>query len=241
MRERKLLDLTLLYTGCYWLATWLVMSVIIWLSGLIVNTDFLTIFLFWIGMSAFVLIGWLYFVKLAAEMKKEFFKTLEEKGKAEAKIECPELKVFQVPKATGKCPNHHKDNAAMEFTITFFYLCKESITIYTNCAKFHIFKIDRKKDPKSLIIPKYKNKEECGDILEYYYYYIQRVEFSKDNIIFHFIDGESQNFPVAKKHAKPIIKEIRNHLRKTCERKMLHGYRDPFDVRVHKPIKQKSE
>jgi len=239
--KRGPLDLTLLYCGCYWYVTFIVTSILVWTGGLVSGTSIPYIIVFHLGVIAFIWVGWYYFVKLGAEYRKEFFKMLENKGIKDAKLECPEIKPFQVPKVTAKCPRQRKKDAPMEYTITFFYLCKESITIYTKCAKFHIFKIDRAKDPNSVFIPKYKNKEACGDILEYYFYYIQRVEFADNNIVFYFADGASTKFPVAKKQATPIIKEIRAHLRATAQRKMVHGYyKEPFDVRVrrHKAPKE---
>ncbi len=239
--KRGLLDLTLLYCGCYWFVTFTVTVLLTWVIGLVMHASILSITLFMIGVIAFIWVSWLYFVKLGAEYRKDFFKLLEKKGVKDAKLECPEIKAFQVPKVTQKCPRQRKKDAPMAYTISFFYLCKESITIYTKCAHFHIFKVEKAKVPGSIFIPKYKNKEACGDILEYYYYYIQRVEFANNEIVFYFADGSSKSFPVAKKQATPIIKEIRSHLRATAQRKMLHGYREPLDVRVHGRVKHTKE
>ncbi len=220
------------YTGCYYFYALILYSVVIWAFGLMVGFDLMTINIIWALTLLFIILSLAYYIVAAPDDKSAFFKKLQEKGLKEAQISCPDLEVYSVPKKTGSCPKLPKDYSAMEFETSFYFLCNDSVTLYTKCARFHIFKDEFKKEKKNFRTVKTK-KEACEEIYEFYYYDILYVTYENKKINFHFIDGNSISFDAEKKPAKKVIKALRNRLRLVKERKTTHGFHKSFDVHVN--------
>lgn len=219
------------YTGCYCLYTWIVLTICIWTVGLFLDAEVSTIETFMILMTLFVFVAVLYFMVSATDDRDLFFQKLQKKGLDEAKIECPDLETFSVPKQTGTCPYFPEKKGPMEFTTSFFYLCNDSVTIYTKCAKFHIFKEDVKLEKKLFVTVKTK-KESCEEIYEFYYYNMNYVTYEDKSIKFYFVDGTSRAFQAEKSPAKKVIKSLRKKMRHVMSRKTIHDYKHPLQVHV---------
>ncbi len=182
-------------------------------------------------MTLFIVVAVLYFIVSVPDDKEQFFQKLQNKGIDEAKIKCPDLESFSVPKQTGTCPFYPKELGPMEFETSFFYLCNDAVTIYTKCAKFHIFKDDIKIEKKGYRKVK-KKKETCEEIYEFYYYNMNYVTYENKQIVFHFIDGSIRAFNAEKKPAKKVIKALREKMRHVMARKTMHGYKKALHVNV---------
>ncbi len=219
------------YTGCYCLYTLLFFTIMIWTVGLMVGVDPETINLIWGMTMLFIIFSMGYYILSAPDDKETFFKKLQKKGIKEAKINCGNLKSFSVPKQTGTCPFYPKKIGPMEFTTSFYYLCEESVTIYTKCAKFHIFRDDVKVEKKKLRTVKTK-KESCEEIYEFYYYNINYINYEKKQILFYFNNGKSIGFDAEKKPAKKVIEALRQNMRESIRRKTIHAYGKAFPVEL---------
>lgn len=219
------------YIGCYCFYTLIAMSLLIWAVGLMNDIDVETINLIWGLTMLFIIISMAYYVISAPDDKDAFFAKLQDKGIKEASITCSDLKAFSVPKQTAKCPMYTKELGPMEFTTSFYYLCNDSVTIYTKCAKYHVFKDDVKVEKKMMRTVKTK-KESCEEIYEFYYYDILYVTYEKKQIKFHFIDGSVRSFDAEKKPAKKVIEALRKKLRQVARRKTIHGYKKPLNVHI---------
>ncbi len=205
----------------------------IWTLGLLIGVDPETINLVWGLTILFILFATGYYLLSAPGDKEAFFKKLEKKGIKEAHIDCDHLKTFSVPKQTGKCPFFPEKRGPMEFTTSFYYLCKESVTIYTKCAKFHIFREDVKVEKKKFHTVKTK-KDSCEEIYEFYYYNINYINYEKKQIVFYFNNGKHIGFDAAKKPAKKVIEAMRQNMRKSIRRKTIHAYGKAFPVELVK-------
>ncbi len=172
-----------------------------------------------------------YFVLSVPDDKEAFFEKLQKKGQKEAAINCPDLEVYTVPKQIGKCPFFNKTKGPMAFETSFYYLCNDAITIYTKCAKFHIFQDDVKIEKKGLRKVKTK-KESCEEIYEFYYYNMNYVVYENKKIVFYFIDGTKREFAAEKKPAKKVIKAIQDKMRRVVSRKTIHHYKKPFPISI---------
>jgi hypothetical protein len=219
------------YTGCYGAYTFLAFTLLIWAIGLMNGFDVETVALIWFLTTLFIIVATAYYLVSAPDDKDAFFAKLQDKGIKEASINCPDLQSFSVPKQTAKCPIYPKKIGPMEFTTSFYYLCNDSVTIYTKCAKYHIFKDEIKVEKLALRTVKTK-KESCEEIFEFYYYDILYVTFEEKQIKFHFIDGSVRGFAAEKKPAKKVIEALRKKLREVAKRKTIHGYKKAFDVHV---------
>ena len=237
--EKSLLEKVLLYTGCHCLESLIVYATLIVTGGFYIGASLESINQFLTLVMSFILVSVLYFWKYTPEYKKDFFKQLEKKGVTSANLDCKDIKTFPLPKAHSHCAffkklstiDAFKKRAPMGFDISFVFLCPDSVTIYTNCAKYHLYIDDVKVEKKGLRKVKTK-KNSCADIFEYYYYNIMYVEYKKKSIVFHLSDGTEKSFEAAKKDAAPVIKEIRIRLRKVMQRKTIHAYEAPFKVNV---------
>ncbi len=191
-----------------------------------------TINLIWGLTMLFILFAMGYFVLSAPDDKEKFFKMLQKKGIKEAKISCKNLKSFSVPKQTDTCPFYPKKLGPMEFTTSFYYLCDNSVTIYTKCAKFHIFRDDVKVEKKKFVGKKKTKKESCEEIYEFYYYNINYIQYEKKQIVFYFNNGTTRGFDAEKKPAKKVIEALRQNMRESIRRKTFHAYEKPLPVHL---------
>ena len=219
------------YTGCNCIYTWIVLTLMIWTAGLMSGAAIETIEIVMVLMTLFIIVSVLYFLVSAPDDKEQFFQKLQNKGIDEAKIKCPDLQVFSVPKQIGTCPYFSKEKGPLAFETSFFYLCNDSVTIYTKCAQFHIFKDDIKIEKKRFIKVK-KKKETCEEIYEFYYYNMNYVNYEGKQIVFYFIDGSKRAFTAEKKPAKKVIKALREKMRVVMARKTIHAYKKAFPVQI---------
>jgi len=245
VEDKTLLEKAMLYTGCYCVESLLSLPPLILAVGLYIDASLTSIILFTIGVILFIVVSTIFFWKYSVKYKDAFFNAL--KGKNKGHVECDNPDVIPNPKATAHCPFYKKysnfdelkKRAPMEFTIDFIYLCPDSITFISGCAKYHLFKDDLKITKKGLRKIKEKKKS-CGEVFEIYYYDIMYMDYDKKEgkIVFYMIDGSTWKFPADKAKQKDIIKKMRARLRQVKKRKTMHKYEKPFVVSVKKYKKE---
>jgi hypothetical protein len=242
--EKSFLEKVMLYTGCYCVETLFSLVPLVLAVGLYIDAQSWSIIAFTVGVILFIVVSTIFFWKYSQKYKDEFFKVLKEKGIKQTKVDCKDVEIISLPSPKDHCPFYKKygdyfnlkTRAPMAFEINFIYLCPDSITFYSNCAKYHLVKDDVKVVKKGFRKVRTK-KDTCADIFEIYYYNIMYINYEDNKIMFHLVDGSKWGYPVAKAKAGAIIKSMRTSLRKVMQRKTMHKYEKPFVVSVkkHKP------
>jgi len=238
--EKSLLEKVMLYTGCFCREALVLIPVTLFIT-LYFDFPNWSVITAMVLVTLFIVVSTIFFWKYTVKYKDAFFDVL--KGKNKGHVECEKPDVIPNPKATAHCPFFKrystfpelKKRAPMEFTIDFIYLCPDSITFITGCAKYHLFKDDIKVTKKGFRKVKTK-KNACGEVFEIYYYDIiyMKYDAKEGKIVFYLTDGSTYAFAADKVKQKDIIKKMRARLRQVKKRKTMHKYEKPFVVSVKK-------
>ncbi len=160
----------------------------------------------------YLYLSYLFYIKNINKSRDILLAKLEKNGRKELEIE-EDAKAINLFYKSSSCFLPKEPANAKEFTLTILYFGKEHLTIYESCPKSNIYKIHKKKANKKA---KPKPVESCGESQEYYYSYIQSVEFkNKSDIIITINSGEKVVLKAAKAPGKKTVNELRKILRKT--------------------------
>ena len=154
--------------------------------------------------------SYMFYIKSINTSRDVLLNILEKKGRKELQID-EDIEAIRLFKKVSSCSLPDEPANAKEFQLTILYLGKDQLTIYTSCPKSHIFKIHKKKVPGKM---KTAPVEACGESREYYYSYIQSIEF-KGDITITLNSGHKEVLKAAKAPAKATVNKIRKILRKT--------------------------
>ncbi len=167
----------------------------------------------------YLYLSYLFYIKSINVSRDILLEKLEKSGRKELNID-EDAKVIRLFNKSSTCFLPANANAnAKEFTLSILFLGKSHLSIYTSCPKSHIYKIHKKRKTKKA---KLKPVESCGESQEYYYSYIQSVEF-KGDIIITLNSGEKVVLKTSKDPGKKFVNELRKILRKTENSWMGHS------------------
>ncbi len=175
--------------------------------------------------AIYLFICYKFYIKSINVSRDILLEKLEKSGRKELNID-KDTKVIRLFNKSSSCFLPAEPANAKEFTLTILFLGKNHLSIYASCPKSHIFKIHKKRKTKKA---KLKPVESCGESQEYYYSYIQSVEF-KGDIIITLNSGEKVVLKTAKAPGKEFVNELRKILRKTENSWVGHSRGNHYDT-----------
>ena len=201
----KLLHLTLLWVGCYWLNLLIfsLLLLIVFASG----NGYLTALIFFTAVI-FIFISFIYHQHFAKEHFLEYCEMIIHESKK--KLDILNSKAYLLTKKGAKCNFLLKNRKT--YSIGVVYLSDEFLTYSSKCPPFHMFKLKRADRKRKFAIIK-----TCGLNKELYYSYIQSVHYNPDDDSLDIVltSGDVEKIPSEKKDAEKAVTAIREKLRNT--------------------------
>ncbi len=158
--------------------------------------------------AIYLYLSYIFYLKSINVSRDILLEKLEKSGRKELNID-QDAKAIRLFNKSSSCFLPAEPANAKEFTLAILFLGKNHLSIYKSCPKSHIYKIHKKKASKKA---KPKAVESCGESQEYYYSYMQSVEF-KGDIVITLNSGEKIELKTAKGPGKTFVNELRKILR----------------------------
>ena len=201
----KLLHLTLLWVGCYWLNLLIfsLLLLIVFASG----SGYLTAWIFFTAVI-FIFISFIYHQHFAKEHFLDYCDMIINESKK--KLDILNSKAYLLTKKGASC--NLLLNNKKTYSIGVVYLSDEFLTYSSKCPPFHMFKLARADRKKKFAI-----KKTCGINKEFYYSYIQSIHYNPDDKSLDIVltSGDVEKIPSEKPDAEKAVTAIREKLRNT--------------------------